>query len=246
MHAPDNSNITMNVLESESRASEIEKLPPTEAVLEEDTKDVLTYFQGNNTLLWFDEIPALRDTIIPQPMTLIKAFRRVISHNVRDSFKGVKFKEVRNDLLERGLLTKRSLREVYKSPLPMEKCWHFLIELGLALPLTDEGEDQIVLVPAIISDTTKALFQEKISEMEKCKDSVCVQYTFDKNRNSLRIFPHLLKKFTDNFLWGGGILRSYSQKIEKREIGITRGIQGFIKWQSGSEPKPQKYYLPFA
>ena len=211
-----------------------------ETVLEEDTEEALRYFQADNTLLWFDQIPAIRGTVIPEPMTLIKAFRGVLNHNVKNSFQGVKFKEVRNDL-KKGLISRNNFSKLYKSgensSLPEEKCWQFLIELGLVLPLTDKGEDQIVLIPSIISDETEPEIQKELSEMESPKESVCVQYTFDKHRRSLKSFPLMLKRFTDQFLWdnGGQILLSYSQKIERRKLGLVRGIQGYLKWQSEDE-----------
>ena len=102
-----------------------------------------------------------------------------------------------------------------------------------------------MLIPSIISDETEGQIQKKLSQMENSKESVCVQYTLDKNRRSLKSFHQMLKRFRDNFLFGRGdeILLSYSQKIEKRKLGNTRGIQGYLKWQSDEEAtsEPKKY-----
>ena len=37
----------------------------------------------------------------------------------------------------------------------------------------------------------------------------------------------------------------FCQKIEDRELGNTRGIQGYIKWNSESEAKPRKFNFLF-
>ena len=63
-------------IEISGSEEDIDSKPGT--ILEDDTRKVLEYFQADNTILWFDGIENLRDTVIPKPMTLIKSFRWII------------------------------------------------------------------------------------------------------------------------------------------------------------------------
>ena len=69
-----------------------------------EAKVVLKYFARLKDILWFNDKESISDTVIMQPMALIKSLRTVINHNVRMNFKSIKFRENGNDYLRKGEL----------------------------------------------------------------------------------------------------------------------------------------------
>ena len=70
--------------------------------------------------------------------------------------------------------------------------------------------------------------------MEKCDSSLCIQYAFDRQAATNKIFFEMMKVIAENFLWGenaGEIHQAFSQKIENRHLGCVSGVYRVLKWE---------------
>ena len=210
----------------------------------EEISVILDFFVGLGDILWYKENQKLSNLVITRPMDLVKTLRTVICHKVSDSFKGVRFRTTKQNLLIKGLLSKADFKVLYNSKhnqaFTLEHTWDFLIHLGLACAL----EDDLILIPSLISNHMEAKIEKREKEMTEDERSVCVQYSFDRNMSSQAIYHKLLQVFTKNFLWGekgGDIELAFSQKVEQRRLGRVSGIQGVLKWHTQDIQKPQEF-----
>ena len=213
---------------------------------------MVEYFAGTKEFLWFRHVEHLKELVITEPMMFVKSLRSVICHNVGDSFKGIGFDDAKQDLLQRGLLSYKDFCTIYEAKSSEDngfspaETWNFLIMLGISLPLTEQGENQRVLIPCLIKDITEAKITKRERKMQESPNAICVQYKFDRDQQSVRVYSKMLEKFTGAFLFGengGEITLSFSQKVEKKRLGNVGGIQGFLKWTSNGVTPAEYNFL---
>ena len=75
---------------------------------------ILTFLSQSKELLWFPEIEALKDLVIPKVETLIRSMRVVINHNPREHFVGTQMKTAREDYEQTGILAFEDFKTIYK------------------------------------------------------------------------------------------------------------------------------------
>ena len=81
--------------------------------------------------------------------------------------------------------------------------------------------------------------------MSHSSEAISLQYRIDDAKEGLGAFNHLIKSFTETFLWAGrgGILKhAYSQKVEKRKLGIMAGFHGVLRWSGGEESSSDELF----
>ena len=205
----------------------------------EEVKSILSYFSDYGEIVWFQGHKNLSGNVITQPMAFVKSLRTVITHKVQDKFQGVRFKEKRQDLLKKGCLSFGMFSEAYKeeNSFSAEEAWRYMKELGLAFPIeiassADEASDETVMIPCLIRDEMEDKVKKQTEKMESSSSSICLMYEFDRNMSTVWIYYTLLKEFTKVFFSNGGgeFDMAFSQKIEKRRLGVVGGIQGTLKW----------------
>ena len=196
--------------------------------------------------------------------TFVKSLRTVITHKVKDKFKGVRFEGDVQDLLNKGCLSFKVFCEAYKSddhPFTEEEVWMFMKELGLAFPIlsadiedTAENEEELglnetVMIPCLINDSMETQIKDEEKEMEMSQNSLCLAYKFDRNTSTIWIYYKLLEVFTRTFFgkYGGDFDLAYSQKIEERRLGTVGGISGTLKWTNSKDGirEPKRYSFLF-
>jgi len=200
----------------------------------DDVKTMLRYFEERKEILWFEKIEG---KIITDPMELVKAIRTVINHTVLEHLDGADNDDARRDLDLKGVITFNTFDKIYQSaglnPFKSSEIWSFLKTLGLAYPLQGEGSEEFVLIPSLINNKTENIndMMKDKKTMEDSSTTMVLQYTSKHSYQSTRIFYDFVRTFVDTFLTEGdlsNITRSYSQKVESRELGLVAGIQGVI------------------
>ena len=98
-------------------------------------------------------------------------------------------------------------------------------------------KDETVMIPCLIRDEMEDKVKKQREKMESSSTSICLMYEFDRNMSTVWIYFTLLKEFTKVFFSNGGgeFDIAFSQKIEKRRLGIVGGIQGTLKWTNSKD-----------
>ena len=98
-----------------------------------------------------------------------------------------------------------------------------LIELHLATDI----DSQTLYIPSLIADENKSYIQDQLKLFKESKDSLAFHYSFEKCHTAIDLFNNLLSKLASN----AGITahKSYSEKVEYREIGVVGGFHGSMK-----------------
>ena len=200
-------------------------------------KAMLRYFVAKGELLWFENVLNLRDLVIPQPMEFVRSLRTVLSHDIREKLKddrgrlrGAEAKQEDEDIEQKGTMSRKTFEKIFQRSdqvnFSADQVWHFLIQLGLAIPILGKEEEPRILVPSLISDKTRDTMMKRAEERD---DTITLQYAFDWNYKSLQSFDDLVVIFTRLFFKEGGegeIAQCFSQKIEKRTLGCVAGVYG--------------------
>ena len=211
------------------------KTPKKEGVSTE-VRTMLRYFCRKSDILWFEDIPELQDLVIPQPMAFVASLRSVISHDVCDKLReinGEEDKKKEKEIKHKGTMSFKTFSKIFNQSQELKfspkQVWQFLVHLGLAIPINDMDKEPRILVPSLISDETKATMMERAD----CKkDTLSFQYVFAWDHRSLHSFHDLVVTFTRLFFQegkGGEIAQCFSQKIEKRTLGLVAGVYGKFK-----------------
>ena len=170
-------------------------------------------------------------------MEFVRSLRTVLNHDVREKLKddrgrlrGVEAKQEDEDIEQKGTMSRKTFEKIFQRSdqvnFSADQVWHFLIQLGLAIPILGKEEEPRILVPSLISDKTRDTMMKRAKEQD---DTITLQYTFDWNYKSLQSFDDLVVIFTRLFFKEGGegeIAQCFSQKIEKRTLGCVAGVYG--------------------
>ena len=201
----------------------------------------LEFFYEMSEILWYKEKKVLARIIITDPMNLINSLRTIINHDTSSAWpKGDVYEPAKRRLLHRGLLSMDDFRDICKernkesqeNVLTADETWTFMIELGIAISLDEE--DSLAFIPCLISDDLEQSFRENNSKLERNEDAICFQYEFDRGATTVGMFNRLLSSLAKEYLEagkGGGISKAFSQKIEKRELGMIAGVSGVVTEQ---------------
>ena len=183
----------------------------------------------------------------------MKSLCTVITHKVGNKFKGIKFEDDMQDLLNKGCLSFKGFCEVYNKQdhdFTAQEAWIFTKELGLAFPVVcadvgdvgDNKKDPEIIETVMIP----CLMERPIKDEEK---TLCLMYKFNRNTSTIWIYNKLLKAFTKRFLVknGGTFDLACSQKIGKRRLGTVREIRGTCMWTNRRDSirEPKQYSFLF-
>ena len=210
---------------------------------------ILEFFTHLGDILWFKDNEDLRDVVVTEPMSLVRALRTVISHKVVENFDvKVKFGKARA-LLEKGMILERDFKQMYQQrEFSHGQIWGFLRQLDLGFTLQSAEKDELLFLPCIISDRNEHKIKSKAMDMWSSPNSICVEYTFDNDTHTIAhtigLYSKMLKVITETFLhkeWRGDIAAAFSQKLESRRLGNVAGILGHLFWSSDTKSEPIKF-----
>jgi len=134
---------------------------------------ILTYLSQSKELLWFPEIEALQDLVIPNIETLIRSMRLVINHNPREHFTGIQMKKAKEDYEQTGVLAFKDFKTIYKKETEKEEnknqefldestTWMMIENLGSGCPLDQEAsKGKQLLFPYLAKKETKDAIAKK-------------------------------------------------------------------------------------
>ena len=205
---------------------------------------ILTYLSQSKELLWFPEIEAIKDLVIPNVETLIRSMRLVINHNPREHFTGIKMKKAKENYEQTGILDFNDFRTIYKREtgqeenknqnyLDEETTWKMIKHLGSGCPI-NQGEtgNEKLLFPYLAKKETKDIIEKTAKKEKEENEAICLEYTFDHNRGSTHSFYHLLQGMMRGLLGNQvDVVQTFSQTAEDRHLGNTRGIRGSLTWE---------------
>ena len=214
----------------------------------QEMSTILDYFVTEGEILWYKDKEVLCETLITQPMILVRSLRTIITHKAANKFEGVKFKARRCDIRDRGLLTFSDFQEVYNSQkfpiFPAKETWEFIVQLGLGIPLQETEGDKLMMIPCLINETMEPLVNKIEENLDKDEEAICVRYLFDRSSATIGLYHKFLEIFSQIFLWGengGDIDMAFSQKVEGKKLGCVGGVQGSIKWITEGMQEPDSF-----
>lgn len=223
------------------------------SLMDEDIAKILDFFTALGEVLWFKQIESLKNSVIPDPMDLIKALRTVINHKFEKYLKNREaMREELKDIMERGILSFKVMKFVYnkqisKLAFTAEEIWVFLIQLGLGCKLDDEDltDGSLIFLPCLIGDKRKKFLLKQEENMLKDDSSICIQFSLDVNKQGLGMYYDVISILTRNFIYGdrgrGRFIGAFSEKIENRKLGNVGGIYGSMKWTERDIRCPENY-----
>ena len=216
----------------------------------------IRFFTEMTEILWYSDLPQLtnsrnskelRNQIITEPMHLIRALRSLLNHNVKENFDKTKPTSRRHyeDLTQKGKISFDVFEKIYRGrQFTAAEVWGFLFQLDIACPLDDKGS--VAFIPSLISNEMEEEFKERLAGIKKSGSSLCVQYTFERAKVGIFYIYKLLSNFAKAHkigTTGGRIESAFMQKIEKREMAITAGVSGRVKYSSQDEEQELNFLL---
>ena len=148
------------------------------------------------TILWFDQKTKLKNFIIPNPMRLVFAIRRIINHSIEKCLEKEPLDIPLNDLVRLGKLTMEAFQKLYppqeSEELSQEDLKDFLEELGLAYRIHCSLDDTELFVPSMICDGNEESMREKLDTMKKDPRCLSIVYLIQKTSKDCHIFQDVL------------------------------------------------------
>ena len=234
--------------------SQIESSDEVYNAKKQEMTAILTYLSQSKELLWFPEIEAIKDLVIPKVDTLIRSIRVVINHNPREHFVGTQMKTAREAYEQTGILAFEDFKTIYKRETEKEEnknkefldedtAWKMIKHLGSGCPFNhEETENEKLLFPYLAKKETKDIIEKTEKKEKGEKEAICLEYTFDHNRGSTHSFYQLLQRMMSG-LQGNqvDVVQTFSQTAEDRHLGSTRGIRGSLVWPNKEVRDNSKY-----
>ena len=169
-------------------------------------------------------------------MAFVASLRSVVSHDVCNKLRKINGKETmeeEKDINKKGTMSYKTFVKIFNESKELkfsqQQVWQFLVHLGLAIPINDKDKEPRILVPSLISNDNRATMIERANCTD---DTLSLQYVFPWDHRSLHSFHDLVVTFTRLFFQdgkGGEIAQCFSQKIEKRTLGLVAGVYGKFK-----------------
>ena len=205
-------------------------------IFPENLRPMLDFFYEMSEILWYKTKKDLDQIIITDPHNLINSLRTIICHDSASVWpEGDLYEPAKRRLLHKGILSYDDFLDIWqernlgnhKNALTANATWRFLIELDIVVSLDED--DSLAFIPCLISDDLRKDFQESTATFARNEDAICFQYQFERGTSTVGIFNRVLSTFAKEYLEagkGGGISKAFSQKIEKREVGMIAGVSG--------------------
>ena len=223
-----------------------------EFAITEEMALILRTLDNIGKIIWFQKNKTLKNFIIPDPMSLIKAMRCVINHDTEDLFE--KDMPMFSDLFHWGGLSEAALTILFNKSqekgltrgFSKEDVQFFLGHFGLATK-THVSKEAFTFVPALINEENEVFMRDYIKKMKEDPETLQMIYMLPKDSKNSQLFQTIVPKIaSDRYNYknlGIKYEKGFAQKIEHRTIGEVAAMKGILRWTFGSEPESFEFLL---
>ena len=196
-------------------------------------------------------IKSLSNIVIPNPMDLITALRKVIRHDVSEAFEDQGHIKDYQEMMTKGFVSKACFEVLMNfnhdnSGFSNDETWALLLQLNLATEIKDPIS---LYVPALIPDSNEKILINRIKLISEDPNSAGFVYSFQKSDSVSGLYSKFLSKLTSKEYFYGMIdpgiyfKKGFSMKIEKRRIGIVAAMHGFLNWTVDESTKTVEFVI---